>query len=254
MAKRRDLVREKTLMLDLLQAQWKAGSTHKDSFVTRYMDEWECMVMVNGDLSEVADEIIEREIDHHRSLGRPFEWKLFSSDLPSDLLDRLIARGFKVGIKEVVCAMDIGKQLPATNPSIIVRRVQTESELGDFRSVAEEVFQKDFSYTTAALAKCIAEGTEDQVGFVAYDGVTPVSIGRVDHYDRASCAGLYSGGTVPAYRGRGYYQAVVAARAEFAKSQGASVIWVDARPTSLPILQRLGFEAQVETWPCEFEF
>ncbi len=240
-------------MLGLLQAQWKAGSTYKDSFVTRFMDEWVCMVMMNGDLTEVADEIIEREIEHHRSLGRSFEWKLFSCDFPSDLLERLIARGFKIGIKEVVCAMDISMKLPATNPLIVVKRVQTESELGDFCSVAEEVFQKDFSCTTAALAKCIADGTEDQVGFVAYDGVTPVSIGRVDHYERALCAGLYSGGTVPAYRGRGFYQAVVAARAEFAKSQGASVIWVDARPTSLPILQKLGFEALVETWPCEFE-
>ena len=46
-------------MLGLLQAQWKAGSTYKDSFVTRFMDEWECMVMMNGDLTEVADEIIE---------------------------------------------------------------------------------------------------------------------------------------------------------------------------------------------------
>jgi hypothetical protein len=241
------------MMLDLLQTQWKAGSTYSDSFVTRYMDERECMVMVNGDLTENADEIIEREIEYHGFLGRSFEWKLFSSDVPSDLLDRLIARGFKVGIKEVVCAMDISQRLPEIDPSICVKRVRTESDLSDFRSVAEEVFEKDFSYTTAALAKCIADGTEDQVGFVAYDGVTPVSIGRVDHFERATCAGLYTGGTVAAYRGRRYYQAIVATRAEFAKSQGASIIWVDARPTSLPILQKLGFEAVVETWPCEFK-
>ena len=239
-------------MLEILQTQWKAGSTYEDTYVTRYTDEWESTVSVNGDLTENADEIIEREIEYHQSLGRSFEWKLFSSDVPSDLLDRLIARGFKVGIKEVVCAMDISQELPEMNPSICVKRVQTESELSDFRSVAEDVFQKSFSYTTAALAKCIAEGTEDQVGFVAYGGVTPVSIGRVDHYDRATCAGLYTGATLGAYRGRGFYRAIVAARAAFAKSQGASIIWVDARPTSLPILQKLGFEAVVETWPCDF--
>jgi len=239
-------------MLEILQTQWKAGSTYEDTYVTRYIDEWECTVMVNGDLTENADEIIEREIEYHRSLGRSFEWKLFSCDFPSDLLDRLITRGFKIGIKEVVCAMDISQKTPEINPSICVKRVQTESELSDFRSVAEEVFQKDFSYTTEALAKCIADGTEDQVGFVAYDGVTPVSIGRVDNYGQAPCAGLYTGGTIAAYRGRKFYQAIVAARAEFAKSQGASILWVDARPTSLPILQRLGFEAVVETWPCGF--
>ncbi len=245
-------MRTEAMMLEILQTQWKAGSTYEDTYVTRYIDEWECTVMVNGDLTENADEIIEREIEYHQSLGRSFEWKLFSSDMPTDLLDRLIAGGFKIGIKEVVCAMDISQKTPEINTSICVKRVQTESELCDFRSVAEEVFDKDFSYTTAALAKCIADGTEDQVGFVAYDGVKPVSIGRVDHYGHATCAGLYTGGTIAAYRGRKFYQAIVAARAEFAKNQGASIIWVDAGPASLPILQRLGFEAVVETWPCDW--
>ena len=241
-------------MLETLMREWKAGSTYVDSFVTRYINEHECMVMTNSDLSGVADEIIEREILVHQTLGRSFEWKLFSCDLPSDLLDRLIARGFEIGIKEVVCAMDITMQMPSANPDNRVERVRSDEQLKDFRWVAEEVFGKDYSYTTGELAKCIANGTEDQVGFVAYDGSTPVSIGRIYLADGSACAGLYTGGTLSEYRGRGFYQAVVAARALYAKEKGASIIWVDARPTSRRILERLGFEALVETWPSEWTY
>ncbi len=56
-------------------------------------------------------------------------------------------------------------------------------------------------------------------------------------------AGLYSGGTVPDYRGRGAYRALVAARAAEALRRGYRYLTVDARETSRPILQRLGFQA-----------
>ena len=239
-------------MLETLMRQWKAGSTFVDDFVTRYQNDHECMVMTNGDLTGIADQIFEREIEYHRSIQRAFEWKLFSCDLPQDLLDRLIDHGFVVGIEEVVCAMDLTKHLPKADPEIRVERVTSDEQLKDFRWVAEEVFEKDFSYTTGELAQCLASGSEDQVGFVAYDGSTPVSIGRLDQTLDQPCAGLYTGGTRPESRGRGFYQAVVAARAEYAKQKGVTIIWVDARPTSLPILKRLGFEPIVKTWPCEF--
>jgi GNAT superfamily N-acetyltransferase len=55
--------------------------------------------------------------------------------------------------------------------------------------------------------------------------------------------GLYGGGTDPAWRGRGVYRALVAARSAEAKARGYRYLFVDARETSRPILERLGFEA-----------
>ncbi len=241
-------------MLETLMPQWKVGATYSDSAVTRHTDDHDSMVMANGDLTGIANEIIKREIAYHQSIGRNFEWKLFSSDLPTNLLERLTDHGFQVGTKEVVCAMDIIQQMPTASPTIRVERVHSDEQLNDFRWVAESVFQKDFSYTTGELARHIANGSEDQVGFVSYDGGTPVSIGRLDHTKCSACAGLYTGGTLPEYRGRGFYQAVVAARATFAKHKGVSIIWVDARPASLPILERMGFVPIVESWPCEYNY
>ena len=243
-------------MLATLLNEWKTlgDPVFTDAMVVRFQTDGYCQVLANGSLECIADEIIEREIAYHRSIGRSFEWKLFSTDLPADLLDRLVARGFEVGIKEVVCAVDLANYFREGDPDIRVERVSNESQLNDFRSVAEEVFGKDFSFTTGVLAKCLADGSDAEVGFVAYDGDTPVSIGRLDRAMGGTCGGLYTGGTLPEYRCRGYYQAVVAARVAVARDVGLKYLWVDAQPTSLPILKRLGFEALVETWPCEYSF
>ena len=56
-------------------------------------------------------------------------------------------------------------------------------------------------------------------------------------------AGLYGGGVEPAYRGKGIYRALVAARADEARRRGYRYLTVDAADTSAPILARLGFEA-----------
>ena len=55
-------------------------------------------------------------------------------------------------------------------------------------------------------------------------------------------AGLYGGSTVPEYQGRGVYRALVAARAAEARRWGHRYLTVDARESSRPILQRLGFQ------------
>ena len=234
--------------------EWKTlgNPVFTDSMVVRFQTEGYCQVLANGSLEGVADAIIEREIAYHRSIGRSFEWKLFSSDLPADLLDRLVARGFEVGTKEVVCAVDLESYSQGGAQDIRVERVSNENQLNDFRSVAEAVFGKDISFTVGVLARCLAAGSDADVGFVAYCGDAPVSIGRLDRGEGNICGGLYTGGTLPEYRGQGYYQAMVAARVARAREVGLRYLWVDARPTSLPILQRLGFEAVVETWPCEF--
>jgi Acetyltransferase (GNAT) family. len=55
--------------------------------------------------------------------------------------------------------------------------------------------------------------------------------------------------TLPEFRGRGLYKATVARRAELARERGYRWLYVDALPTSRPILERLGFVALTTTTP-----
>ena len=184
--------------------------------------------------------------------GRCFEWKAFSFDRPADLVERLRAAGFEVGEREALVLYDLADGLGPFEGSVgvEVRRVETAEDLRDYRSTAEAAFVKDHTFTVAQLAEALRAGDPTHEGYVAYlDGI-PASVGRLYTHPLSLFAGLYGGGTSPAYRGKGLYRAVVAARALAAVSRGIRYLQVDALPTSLPILLRLGFVHLADTWPC----
>ena len=62
-------------------------------------------------------------------------------------------------------------------------------------------------------------------------------------------ASLWGGGTLPEWRGRGIFRALVARRAALAAARGYRCLQVDALPTSEPILARLGFVRLATTTP-----
>ena len=57
------------------------------------------------------------------------------------------------------------------------------------------------------------------------------------------------GGTLPDWRGRGIYRAVVTYRANLAAERGFRYLQVDASSESRPILERMGFIAVTTTTP-----
>ncbi len=66
-------------------------------------------------------------------------------------------------------------------------------------------------------------------------------------------ATLWGGGTLPGWRGRGSYRALVAERAARARARNIRYLQVDASPSSRPILERLGFLAVTTTTPFQVE-
>lgn len=178
------------------------------------------------------------------------EWKLYSHDAPADLVARLTSHGLVAGPREAVMVLDIdgSKKWDVTAD---VRQVSSEATLADFRQVAEAVFAKDYSLTTGELRAALRAGSTEHVAFVAYAEGVPASIGRVYTHKESAFAGLYGGGTLPIFRGKGLYRQTVAARAQHAIACGAQYLLVDALPTSQPILERLGFSRIAWTWPFQ---
>jgi hypothetical protein len=199
-----------------------------------------------------ADAAIEHEIQHHRALGVPFEWKLYAHDTPPDLLARLRSRGFEIGEQEAVLVYDLTQRPPWLDDAgqHAVRRIETLDDVELFRRAAERIFDKDYTFTATELGTAVRAGSKLHTGYLAFDGAEVVSIGRLYTHPDSLFAGLYGGGTLPTHRGRGLYRAVVAARAREALAQGARYLQVDALPTSRPILRRLGFTHLTDTWPC----
>ncbi len=103
------------------------------------------------------------------------------------------------------------------------------------------------------LRRGLAHGETDYLGYLGYLDGEPACVGRLYTSAGSAFGGLYGGGTLASFRGRGGYRAMVAARMHEAARLGARYVLVDALPTSLPILLDLGFSHLTDTWPCKWE-
>jgi GNAT superfamily N-acetyltransferase len=158
------------------------------------------------------------------------EWKYYSHDGP-ELRERLLATGLEPDDEETVVVADPGSIAPP--PADVDLRDDGDA----FVELAARVFGE---------RRELEPGSVPVVAFV--DG-EPVSGGRIDFSGQNVFAGLFGGVTVPEFRGRGLYRATVARRAELARERGYRWLYVDALPTSRPILERLGFVAITTTTP-----
>jgi GNAT superfamily N-acetyltransferase len=76
-----------------------------------------------------------------------------------------------------------------------------------------------------------------------------VSAGWVRFVAGTAFATLWGGSTLPDWRGRGIYKALVRYRARLAVERGYSYLQVDASADSRPILERAGFVPVTTTTP-----
>lgn len=205
--------------------------------------------------AETADAAIAQEIEHFRRLSLGFEWKLYAHDAPSDLMNRLARQGLEIGPQEAVLVYDLSRPADWMDQADIsaVVRIEKPGQIDDYRRVTEAVFKHADDFIPQELASALRAGSTQHRGYIAYVGNEPVSVGRLYTHPESHFAGLYGGATLAAWRGRGFYRALVAARANDAIAAGARYLQVDALPTSRPILERLGFEWLTDTWPCQWQ-
>jgi GNAT superfamily N-acetyltransferase len=189
-----------------------------------------------------AFEIAAREAAFYRPLG-DLKWKVYDHDAPANVGEALAAAGLYVAGHETFMAADLDEAAdwPAASDGVEARRVTDRSGVEDMVAVTEAAFDDARTWNVDGLAARLADPTLSI--YVAYVDGRPVSSGRLEYFPGTPFAGLYGGGTRPEARGRGVYRAVVAARAAEARRAGCRYLAVDARDTSRPILERLGFEA-----------
>lgn len=157
------------------------------------------------------------------------EWKYYAHD-GVELEQRLRNAGLVPEDEETVLVAEAA----AIPPTELEVREATE----EFIDLAQEIF--------GGKRRPLPEHSIAVVALV--DG-RPVSGGRIDFEPGIEFAGLYGGVTLPGFRGRGLYRATVAKRAELARERGYRWLYVDALPTSRPILEQLGFVRLTTTTP-----
>jgi GNAT superfamily N-acetyltransferase len=199
---------------------------------------------------EDLDGLIARQVQVFAELGEPFEWKLHGHDRPADLPDRLLAAGFVPEETEtvVIGRVDEVAAAPSLPQGVVIREVR---ERGDFARIAqleEAVWQTDHSWLDDLAEEREADPDGLRV-FVAEAGDLTVCAGWVRFPSDTDFVTFWGGATLPDWRGRGIYHALVAHRAQLASERGRRYVEVDASDDSRPILERLGFVAVTTTTP-----
>jgi hypothetical protein len=198
-----------------------------------------------------VDELIARQVRVFAERGDRFEWKLHAHDRPADLAQRLRAAGFvPEDVETVVIAPVAGVAgEPRLPEGVSLREVSDRTDLDRIAELEQAIWQEDHRWLADSLE---AERAVDP------DALTIVV---ADADDAVVCAGwarfapgtefvtLWGGGTLPAWRSRGIYRAVVCYRANLAAERAFRYLQVDASDDSRPILERLGFVAVTTTTP-----
>ena len=198
-----------------------------------------------------ADAVIAAQVAYFAARGEEFEWKLYDYDRPPDLGERLLAAGFAAAGEESLMVTEVSSvptqvDLP---PGVRLLPVTDEAGVALMADVHERVFGTDSSRLRRSMLAQLRDHPDAVAMVVAMAGDQPICSARIEFPSGSGFASLWGGGTLPAWRGRGIYRALIAYRARLAAARGYRYLYVDASPDSQPILARLGFSRLAVTTP-----
>ncbi len=197
------------------------------------------------------DALIARQRDYFAGHGQAVEWKTWGYDEPPDLPVRLRAAGFAPGPAETVLigrAADLATA-PVVPAGVTLRQVTGEADMRAIAAMLSVVWGEDRGWVAGDLAATVAHAPDQVLVWVAEAGGEVICSARIEFRAGSEFAGLWGGSTLPAWRGRGIYRALVARRAQAAAARGVRYLQVDASDGSAPILRRLGLRAITTTTP-----
>jgi GNAT superfamily N-acetyltransferase len=197
------------------------------------------------------DELIARQVHVFAERGERFEWKLHGHDLPEDLPQRLAAAGFVPEDEETVLIAPVAAVAaePRVPDGVRLHEVTERSDFDRIAAMEEAIWHDNRSWLAESLEAERAADPNAITIVAAEAGAEFVCAAWVRFAAGTEFASLWGGGTLPAWRGRGIYRAVVAYRANLAATRGFHYLQVDASAESRPILERLGFVAVTTTTP-----
>jgi GNAT superfamily N-acetyltransferase len=197
------------------------------------------------------DALIARQVGVFGSRGEPFEWKLHGHDRPADLPDRLRAAGFVPEETETVVITAAAGVAGGPGPpdGISLRETTRRADLDRIADLEQAVWDEDHRWLAEALEAELSADPDSLAVVLAEAGDTLVCAAWIRFELGTEFATLWGGATIPEWRRRGIYRALVAYRANLAVERGFGFLEVDASDDSRPILERLGFVAVTTTTP-----
>jgi GNAT superfamily N-acetyltransferase len=203
--------------------------------------------------AETIRDLVGRALGHYRAnpaIAR-VEWKTRGHDRAPGLHEALVANGFEPDEPESIMIgparmLDVEVPLPA---GVTLRRVTERADVRAMTAMQSVVFGDDDPEVIAeALLYRLGLGDGMELWVAEADGQI-VSAGRLEPVAGTDFAGIWGGATHEAWRGRGIYRALTAARARSALALGKTLIHSDSNENSRPVLERSGLVKVGTTTP-----
>ena len=179
------------------------------------------------------------------------EWKARGHDHAPGLHEALTAHGFTPDEPESIMigeARVLAVDVPLPD-GVTLRQVTEEADVRAMSAAADEVFGDPVSDDMADALLHRLSLQDGMELWVAEAEGRIVSTGRLEPVPDTDFAGIWGGATRPAWRGRGIYRALTAARARSALRMGKTLVNSDSTEYSRPILERAGLVKVSTTTP-----
>lgn len=182
------------------------------------------------------------------------EWKTRRHDHAPGLHEALVANGFTPEEPESIMLgearlLNMDVELPA---GLTLRTVKEESDVRAMSAMQDVAFGDSVSDEMADELLRRLSLDDGMELWVAEAAGEIVSAGRLEPVAGTLFAGVWGGATLQAWRGRGIYRALTAARARSALRLGKTLIHSDSTEYSRPILERAGLTKVSTTTPYKW--
>jgi GNAT superfamily N-acetyltransferase len=212
-------------------------------------------------LGDDPDAVIAGEIEFFRKRGLPFEWKTYAYDEPADLGERLGRAGFVAEEPETLILGEVDAILarPSALPSkVVMRDVEEQADFHRIAVLMDALWHNGLERIEDRLAAESRMSPDRLVVTLIEEALKgpegpALTAAWIRFHPGTGFASLWGGGTLPEWRRKGLYSAILAHRARIAKDRGYEYLRVDATEDSRPILQKLGLHAVTTTTPYTFK-
>lgn len=215
----------------------------------------ECRIVYSHCAAEEIEDVIRDEISRAESGDYTLEWKVYGHDAPPNLGDCLLAAGFEPDALESLLVLPVNEEALAVFdvPAYEIKRVHDAEGLNDIADIAREIGRTNVEEEKHRLALVLRDTPDELTVHVAYVDGEPVACGRTYFKENSDFAELAGGRTKTTHRNRGLFTALVAARLREALARNCTYVFIDALPTSEPILRKRGFQFVTHTQPFVYE-
>lgn len=184
-----------------------------------------------------VDRVIAETIEQYRQAGIAFRWTVGPDSAPADLAARLARAGLT---PTTSAGMARATMPPVTAPALVEVSAVDARTVDAFTHVMAAGWGSDPGPLATAHAAILADGSRRHRLFLASVDGEPAGAASYVAFPRA--AYLLGAVVLEAFRRRGVYRALVAARLADARARGIELATTMARlDTSAPLLAKLGF-------------